>query len=137
MKSVFADTLYWVAIVNPHDPWKEPAKKAKDRLGTIRLVTTDEVLTEFLATLGKSGAGLRKAAAEMVRKIMSNPNVTVLPQTREGFLRGLSKYENRRDKKYSLTDCVSMNAMESEGITEILTNDGHFEQEGFSILIKR
>jgi predicted nucleic acid-binding protein len=30
-----------------------------------------------------------------------------------------------------------MNAMESEGITEALTNDHHFEQEGFVVLIKR
>ena len=29
------------------------------------------------------------------------------------------------------------NAMEAEQITEILTNDHHFEQEGFVVLITR
>ena len=30
-----------------------------------------------------------------------------------------------------------MNAMEAEGITDILTSDHNFEQEGFTILMKR
>jgi predicted nucleic acid-binding protein len=136
MKSVFADTLYWVAVVKPHDSWRAPARRARDALGDVRLVTTDEVLTEFLTSLGMGGPSLRRKAAQMVRTILSNPNVMVVPQTREGFLRGLSRYENRPDKEYSLTDCVSMNVMESENITDALTNDHHFEQEGFRVLIK-
>jgi predicted nucleic acid-binding protein len=60
----------------------------------------------------------------------------VVPQSRESFLRALGRYEERRDKQYSLTDCVSMNVMDSEGILTVLTNDHHFEQEGFVVLIK-
>ena len=30
-----------------------------------------------------------------------------------------------------------MNVMEAESITEILTNDHHFEQEGFVVLMRR
>jgi predicted nucleic acid-binding protein len=30
-----------------------------------------------------------------------------------------------------------MNAMDAEGIREVLTNDHHFEQEGYTILIRR
>jgi len=30
-----------------------------------------------------------------------------------------------------------MNVMESHGLTEVLTNDHHFEQEGFAVLIKK
>ena len=32
------------------------------------------------------------------------------------------------------TDCRSMNALRSLGIAEVLTNDRHFTQEGFTIL---
>ncbi len=39
------------------------------------------------------------------------------------------------DKAYSLTDCISMNAMRERGLTDILTNDHHFTQEGFHILL--
>ena len=44
-------------------------------------------------------------------------------------------YESRLDKGYSLTDCVSMQVMRERGISEVLTNDQHFAQEGFTILL--
>ena len=34
-------------------------------------------------------------------------------------------------------DCISMDTMRQMGLTEVLTNDHHFTQEGFTILIKR
>jgi predicted nucleic acid-binding protein len=94
------------------------------------------VLTEFLAALSRS-AHMRKQAAKMVRAILENPNVKVIPQTRESFLKGLTFYENRSDKEYSMTDCISMNVMRAESLVEVLTNDRHFEQEGFAFLIKK
>ena len=30
-----------------------------------------------------------------------------------------------------------MNVMEAESVTQVLTNDHHFEQEGFTVLMKR
>ena len=136
MRTVFVDTAYWVAIVHPKDSWKTHAEKAKQSLGDVRLVTTDEVLTEFLAALSDGGKSLRRQAVKMVRAILDNANVTVLPQTRESFLHGVHLYEQRADKPYSLTDCISMNAMRSESLTDILTNDHHFEQEGFKALMR-
>lgn len=137
MKAVFADTLYWVAIVKPNDSWGELAKQAKSSLGNVRILTTDEVLTEFLATLSSGGEKLRLLAVKMVRAILDNPNVKVLPQSRASFLRGVEFYEERLDKKYSLVDCISMNSMRQENLSDILTNDNHFVQEGFNILIRQ
>lgn len=137
MKVVFADTLYWVAIIKPRDSWQDAAHKAKGSLGNAILITTDEILTEFLNTFAGCGAHLREQAGKMVSAIMDNPNVRVIPQTRGSFLKGLSLYEQRADKEYSLTDCVSMHTMTSESVTEVLTNDHHFEQEGFTVLIKK
>lgn len=136
MKEVFADSHYWIAIVNPDDPWAKVAKAARSALGEVFIVTTDEVLTEFLAALSR-GEHMRKQAAKMVRAILENPNVKVIPQTRESFLKGLTFYENRSDKEYSMTDCISMNVMRAESLVEVLTNDHHFEQEGFTVLITK
>jgi predicted nucleic acid-binding protein len=58
----------------------------------------------------------------------------VIPQSRSSFLDALALYEARPDKAYSLTDCISMDVMRREGLTEVLTNDHHFTQEGFHIL---
>ena len=137
MKVVFADTLYWVAIIKPRDQWKDAAHKAKGSLGNAILITTDEILTEFLNILAGGGPQLREQAGKMVIAIMDNPNVRVIPQTRDSFLKGLSLYEQRADKGYSLTDCISMRTMTSESVTEVLTNDHHYEQEGFTILVKK
>jgi predicted nucleic acid-binding protein len=51
------------------------------------------------------------------------------------FLDGLTLYESRPDKSYSLTDCIAMNVMRKRGITDVLTHDAHFTQEGFHILL--
>lgn len=137
MKAVFADTVYWIAMARPDDQWREAALEARRRAGTVEIVTTDEVLAEFLAALSRGGPRIRVAAAKAVREILSNPKVRVLPQSRASFGSALDRYEARSDKEYSLQDCVSMNVMEAESITEILTNDRHFEQEGFVVLMKR
>ena len=136
MTVVFADTLYWVAIARPNDPWSSAAKAARKTRRDAVLVTTDEVLLEFATALSRGGPAIRRVAVQMVKAVQANPGVRVIEQTRAGFDLGLSRYEQRADKSYSLTDCISMNVMESEGIREILTNDHHFLQEGFTLLIK-
>jgi predicted nucleic acid-binding protein len=57
-----------------------------------------------------------------------------MPQSRSSLLDALTLYEARPDKEYSLTDCIAMQVMRREGLTDVLTNDHHFTQEGFHIL---
>jgi predicted nucleic acid-binding protein len=135
VKSVFADAVYWIAVANPRDRHHASAKAAHERLGKVRLVTTDEILSEFVTLLAKFGPEFRRRAALTVRAVLENPNIDVVPQSRQSFLGALTRYESREDKKYSLQDCVAMDVMESRGITEVLTNDRHFAQEGFVVLI--
>ena len=71
----------------------------------------------------------------MVYAILNNEGVRVLEQTRRSFLGGISLYQGRPDKQYSLVDCISMRWMRSLGIEDVLTNDRHFEQEGFNVLM--
>ena len=137
MRSVFADTVYWIATAMPNDQWRASAREARRRLGRVELVTTDEVLIEFLSALSRGGPRVRSAATQAVRAMLSSSNVRVVPQSRESFRRALDRYEARGDKGYSLQDCASMNVMEAESITEILTSDRHFEQEGFTVLMRR
>ena len=137
MTPVFVDTVYWIATALPNDPWCAAAREARRRIGPVALVTTDEVLAEFLAALSRGGPRVRSAAARTVRAMLSGPTVRVIPQSRSSFTKALDRYEARGDKEYSLQDCVSMNVMEAESITQILTNDHHFEQEGFTVLMKR
>ena len=45
---LFADTLSWVALLNPRDASHARVTALSGSLGTTRLVTTDEVLAEVL-----------------------------------------------------------------------------------------
>ncbi len=137
MKQVFADTLYWVASITPGDPWYAPALRAVSALGPRHLVTTEEVLVEFLSAYAGRGEYLRHTALQTVRAIMANVHVTVMPQTHQSFMTGVDFYASRADKAYSLVDCISMHTMRQMGLTEVLTNDHHFTQEGFIVLITR
>ncbi len=132
---VFADTLYWVAVLNPKDQWHSQAVKTRKLLGEIKIITTETVLLEVLNYFSEYGSLARKSAVDAVRTIIIDEEVEYLPHTSETFSDALNFYEKRLDKGYSLTDCISMNVCRERGITEILTHDNHFEQEGFTILL--
>lgn len=135
MRRIFADSLYWVAMIHSRDQWHQAAMDAAAGLAGCRLVTTDDVLNEVLASICKAGPVLRRAASALVHDLHADPAITVHPQSRPGFLAGLALFEARPDKQYSLTDCISMATMRYEGITEVLTHDQHFFQEGFVLLL--
>jgi len=134
MKLIFADTFYWVAVSNKRDEWHDRVQQAAEILKQAHLVTTDEVLVEVLTFFAAYGSRRRQKTVEIVREILGSSRVQVIPQSRESFLAGLELYSNRLDKEYSLTDCISMQVMRQLGITEALTRDHHFAQEGFTVL---
>jgi predicted nucleic acid-binding protein len=135
--AVFADTAYWIAMFRRDDPWRSVAEEASARLGGARIVTVDEVLVEFLAAVSAAGPVSRLRGVRFVRSLLSDPNIDVRPKSRDSLFQGLGLYEARADQRYSLTDCVAMTAMRAAGITQVLTTDRHFEQEGFALLMKR
>jgi predicted nucleic acid-binding protein len=136
VKRLFADTVYWIALTNSFDQYHAKAVEVSSALGNCRLFTTEAVLTEFLNALADKGPLVRAAAVEMVEAIMSNSQVTVIPQSRRTFNRSLAFYKARPDKGYSLTDCGSMLLMRERRLSESLTTDRHFEQEGFGALLR-
>jgi predicted nucleic acid-binding protein len=71
----------------------------------------------------------------MFEEAMKHDAIEVMPQTRQSLLRGLDLYKARSDKSYCLTDCISMAMMRDRDITQVLTHDRHFAQEGFTVLL--
>lgn len=63
MKEVFVDSLYWIALTNPGDQWHRKAVAAKERRPEVPLVTTEDVLVEYLTYFGAHGPEVRRAAA--------------------------------------------------------------------------
>jgi uncharacterized protein len=134
MRQVFADSLYWIALSHQRDQWHAAALNASRMLQGAGIVTTQEMLGEFL-TAFRHLPHLRGISVRRVRQITADPRVMVLPQSDRSFQAGFTLYAARPDKEYSLSDCIAMEAMRHEGISEILTHDGHFAQEGFAVLL--
>jgi predicted nucleic acid-binding protein len=131
---VFADTFYWIALANPADASHRAARAFELANPEAALVTTDEVLSEFLNYFSDAGERKRRIVVGMFEEANKHAGIEVLPQTRQSLLRGLDLYKTRSDKSYSLTDCISMVAMRERSITDVLTHDRHFAQEGFTVL---
>ncbi len=93
------------------------------------------MLIELLNFYVEHGEFKRRKVAEFVRDVLLDVRVEVFFRNETAFLEALQLFEARLDKGYSLTDCISMNTCRELGINEILTHDGHFEQEGFEILL--
>ena len=137
MRFIFIDSLYLIAILIDDDQWHAAALQIEESLtNTVRLVTTYEVLTEFLASVSRGRPDIRLEAVDTVRDIMADDNIMLVSQSADLFARGLELYANRPDKRYSLTDCISMVVMRDMDITEALTHDRDFESEGFIRLIR-
>jgi predicted nucleic acid-binding protein len=136
MTALFADTFYWIALADFADSAHERALALTTERAASPIVTTDEVLGEYLTFFATAPAQMRRGAVTNVQHILEAPGVRVIPQSRESFLAGMALYGSRPDKGYSLTDCISMETMRREGLTEVLTNDRHFEQEGFRALFR-
>jgi predicted nucleic acid-binding protein len=136
MNVVFADTFYWIAFTNALDLAHEKVKTFTRATRPDLICTSEEVLTEYLNYFAGWGPHFRHKAALNVQNMLGNRTVRIVAQTAESFRSGLDLYLARIDKGYSLTDCISMQTMHSESIMDALTNDVHFEQEGFRAVLR-
>ena len=135
MNAVFADTFYWIAFTNFKDVAHERVKAFTLAANVDLIWTTEEVLTEYLNYFAGWGTHFRNKAMLNVSRMRTNRAVRVIEQTPNSFQAGFELYRARPDKGYSLTDCISMEAMRAQRLTDVLTNDAHFEQEGFRSLL--
>ena len=136
MPEVFADTGYWIALLNERDSLHSQARELSSRLSDSITVTTEMVLTELLNHTSREGSRARRLAADTVLGLMAHPKVEVVPQTSDQFQAALERYLARLDQNWSLVDCASFIVMETRQIQEALAFDRHFEQAGFTALLR-
>jgi predicted nucleic acid-binding protein len=135
VKEIFADTAYWIALLNARDELHARAIASARNLKPYILVTSELVVVETLNHL--SGMQSRAAAGLWADGLMNRRETRVIPVRTELLKQGLQLYRSRPDKAWSLTDCTSIVIMQRLGVAEVLTADRHFEQAGFEILLKR
>ena len=129
----FADSFVFLAMLNPGDRKHKAAVQALQG-SPHPLVTTTWVLTELADGLCFSKT--RGLFVSLEARLRRNPLITILPPDQRLYDLGLALYRDRKDKDWSLTDCISFVVMRENAITEALTGDHHFEQAGFVALLK-
>ena len=133
MKTDFADSSLYVALLISRDRLHSKAKQlAQSWTGFV--VTTEYVLLEVANHVRSSKH--RARFGELLDYLRADPNTEVIPSEQRLWERGVGLYRRRPDKDWSLTDCISFVVMEERGLIEALTADHHFEQAGFSVLLR-
>ena len=137
MNKVFADTSGWASFFIKTDPYHEKAFELMMlwQQQNRRVVTTNYVLSELVALFTRSRV-LRTRALDYIQTIRPDPLVEIIPVDLSLDTAAWELLENRQDKEWSLVDAASFVVMKNRQITEALTTDHHFEQAGFTRLLK-
>ena len=80
MERVFADTGYWIALLNPRDDLHQKASATSRDYTPNQIVTSEMVLTEFLNSFSDYGPGLRQAAARRSCRFETRPRSSSSPK---------------------------------------------------------
>jgi predicted nucleic acid-binding protein len=136
MNQAFADTSYWIALLNPRDELHRLAQSVSTTLAGARIVTSEWILAELLNSFADHGTRIRMIASSAVATLLQDPSIAVVPQSEFRFELAFQLYRERPDKNWSLTDCSSFLIMRHYGIEAALTYDRHFEQAGFKAILR-
>lgn len=131
MNAAFADTFFYLALLDQRDP---SHARALELSKCQRVVLTTEFI---LLELGNACARAEDHAdfLALLAGIRASPRARVVPLDTRLLRRGLDLFADQPDKNWSLTDCVSFVVMQDEELTDALTGDCHFEQAGFRALL--
>lgn len=132
MRPVFADTFYFLALLNERD--EQHGDAVAWRSGSrAPVITTTWVLVEVLDAISTTNA--RATTAWFVSRLFTERSVEVVDDA-DLFSEGLRLYTQREDKGWSVTDCISFVVMKRRRLTHALTADRHFTQAGFKALLR-
>jgi predicted nucleic acid-binding protein len=135
---IFVDAGAWIALEVGTDVHHARALSTWNRVGQGGFgtpFTSDHVLSEALTAL-RMDAGL-EAAESLARRVLDSASVRLLCTPPATYLDGWRMMRTRRDKRWSLADCISFVHMGAVGITKAFTFDRNFAQAGFEVVPSR
>jgi uncharacterized protein len=130
---VLLDTSGLLCYIHQNEPQHQEAVQFLSSTNK-RFLTHSYVLAELIA-LALIRRFPRPAVLAFVMDLLDNPDIEVVWVDEQLHREAMKLLMERQDKTYSLCDAVSFVLMRQRGITEALTTDRHFEQEGFVKLL--
>jgi len=97
-------------------------------------LTHNYIIAEYVA-LANARRFSRASVLGFVVDLLGNPDIGTVWVDEPIHRAAVELLTLRQDKTYSLCDAVSFILMRQRGVTEALTTDRHFEQEGFVRLL--
>jgi len=132
MTVTFADTFYFLALLNPDDAGHQRASEFADQFRGVNLMK-GWVLLEVADAMSRPAN--RRLVVDFLAHLRVAARTMIVPLSDELAAEGLRLFADRPDKHWSLTDCISFVLMTREEITDAPTGDHHFEQAGFRALL--
>jgi predicted nucleic acid-binding protein len=126
------DTSGLLCLHNRSEPLHRDARTLY-HAARLRL-THNYVLAEFVA-LAHARRLPRMAALTFISDLVETPDIETVWVDEALHREAMALLMARPDKTYSLCDAVSFVLMRQRHVTEALTTDRHFEQEGFQRLL--
>lgn len=130
----FVDTSFLIALADRSDEHHQEAVQSYRGLVASRgyFVTTSAVLIEFGNGLSK--LPWREVAFRIITEILENKEVFyVVHVDKQTLSKGVGLYGSRKDKEWSLCDCISFVVMERRKLFNALAFDSHFTQAGYNL----
>lgn len=135
--ALFVDSVYFIAMFDPRDQWRNVAQPFADEFANRQVVTTDGIIAEFLAHFSRFGHDLRNRVAQHALGLRSSDQINVVTLTSELVETGIAVYGGEfRYSRLSLQDCISILVMRERGITDALTADREFSLAGVNVLMQ-
>ncbi|MGH7487812.1 MAG: type II toxin-antitoxin system VapC family toxin [bacterium] len=132
VRDVFADTAFWIGLVVKQDQFHDQAQRWSLRI-TGRITTTAAVLLETANALSRPA--WRAHGVALIEHLQRRADVNVIEFSSDLWRRGWDLYRQRPDKDWSLTDCISFEAMQDAKLVDALTTDDDYRQAGFRALL--
>jgi predicted nucleic acid-binding protein len=126
------DTSGLLALLDAREPLHDLAQ-VEYRRATQR-VNHGFVLAELVA-LGNARGVAPGVVLQFLIRLLVNPKVAVIWPSEALTSQAIALLTARQGRGYSLCDAVSFVVMRAAGVTEALTTDQHFQDEGFTRLL--
>ncbi|HKI46678.1 MAG TPA: PIN domain-containing protein [Balneolales bacterium] len=131
MNRIFLDTGYLIALESSDDQYhKKAIRYWKGLLQHHPLLVTTSYIFDEVTTFFNS-RNRHSKALEIGTTLLTSPSVEFIHVSKTLFDSGWQIFQQHPDKRYSLTDCISLAVMDRDKIHEALSFDSHFEQAGF------
>lgn len=129
MRSVFADSVGLLALLNRRDQWRPPALVVHRQLvaDSARLLTTTYVLAEC----GNAAARWPIRAAVDALRLRFERDEAIIDPTPAEWEAAWAAYARGDAGEAGVVDHLSFQVMRRIGVSEAFTNDRHFAAAGF------